>query len=220
MKYFEMLRKLFNSIFFFEKNDKQQKLVGTPKKPTKHIPPSPSFEYQQSLNPVVEQKLVSDNKENRTIISDSMLKEYWSTIDHNKAMYKDNQASINDDDEITILDQSDINNRTHSNNQFSDDDKADFYRLKSKNQGDDITYLYKKKIEDQDDDITYLGKLKEKDNDNDNDMTYLGKPKVEDSNDDITYLGKPKVKDQDDDDDITVFNSNQFSKNFPKGSKN
>jgi uncharacterized transporter YbjL len=139
MKYFEMLRKLFSRVFLFEKDNKQ-KSVSSHERSTK------PEKQQSNLNTAIDQKLVSNNTEGLTIINNSMLKEYRVIIDH---ISEDNRTSINhdisqNDDEITILDQSEINkinNRISYNDQMIDDDKTCLYELKIKDQEDDITII-------------------------------------------------------------------------------
>ena len=140
MKYFEMLRKLFNRVFLFEKDNKKQKSVSSQKKSTE------SEKQQSNLNTVIDQKLVSDNTEDLTIINNSMLKEYGVIIDH---ISEGTKTSVNhdvsqNDDDMTILDQSEIkkiNTRISYNDQVSDDDKTCLYELKVKDQDDDMTII-------------------------------------------------------------------------------
>jgi hypothetical protein len=150
MKYFKMLKKLFNSIFFFEKKNKKQRFVNSQKKSTKHISSfTTDLEHRQSLNTLIDHKLVSNGTEDRTIITNSMLKEYWVIIDHNRTIPKDNKIVVSDkilenDDEITILDPLEINkinNRISYNDQVSDDDKTRLYKPKIKDQDDDMTII-------------------------------------------------------------------------------
>jgi hypothetical protein len=167
MKYFKMLRKLFSSVFFFGKNNKKPESLNSQKKSTQQPPSSFSTnleDQKSSLNTVLDHKFISDGKEDRTIISDSMLKESRLIIDHNETVSKhkitvndDISQNDDDDDDTTILDQSvinRINTRISNNNKISDDDKTYLHHSKIEDQDDDKTYLHHSKIKDQNDDIT------------------------------------------------------------------